>query len=108
MAHSPRWFATIVRDRRERRTDFRATSAAILGQKDHQIAHGWEIDGINDRATCPARSDQASIREDEKLRGHGIRRCVQPPSDLTCGQPLRPGFHQQTERLKAPLLRYGR
>jgi hypothetical protein len=103
MARSPR-FATTVGNGRERRTDFRAASAAILGQKNQQVTHGREIDGIYDRAAFALRADQAGIREDEKLRGHRIRRRLQTPRDLTCRQALRPGFHQQTEHLKPCLL----
>src|SRR3954454_22157412 len=95
MAHSPGWFATTVRDRRQRRADFRTAAAAILGEEDQQLAHGVEIDGIDDRAALTTRLDEPRIRKDEKWRRHGVRRGAEPPSASTRRQPCTSRLREQ-------------
>src|ERR1700731_4071514 len=108
MAQSLWWFATTVGNRRKRRADFGTPSAAVFGQEDEEIAHGRKIDGIDNGAAIPARADQASIREDEKLRRHGVWCSLKRPGDLARWQAVRPGLYQQPKDLQPSFLCQGR
>src|SRR5579864_1996957 len=104
MANSPGWFATTIGNRHKRCTDFSTASATILRQEDHQIAHGGEIDGIDDRPPVAPCTDQARVRKDEKLRGHRVWRGIEFSRNLPCCQAFRTRFHQQAKDLQPSLL----
>src|SRR5665213_3322151 len=99
------WLATILGGLRERRADLRAAAAAILGEKDEQVAHCFVIGAIDDRAAVAPRSDQPRIGEQQKLGGHGVGRGVERAGDLTGGKPFRSGLYQQAKDYEAGILR---
>jgi hypothetical protein len=89
----------------QRRADFRLPVAAVVQQKEHQLAHRLQLDTVDQAPAVTFAGNQAGAAQDGEMRGHGVVRHVQPAGNLACRQAVRLLLHKQPEDIQPGRLR---
>src|SRR6202008_5172169 len=91
--------------RHERGANFASSRAAILGEKDEQVAHRGKVDRVDDRAAVAPRANETGVREKEQLCRHGVGSGVERARDFTRREPFRTRLDEETEDVETRIVR---
>ena len=85
---------------KQRFAEIRRAVAAILHEKQHDLAEALEIRVIDDGAALAVTSHKASPCEDRQMCRHGVLRNLEKPGYFACGDPVWFATHQKAKRLE--------